>query len=146
MDLRARALRWLLWFVSVSHLLLGLGAFLSAEFRLWVGRLYGADLVWTDELGYVAAMGAAFMVGLGVAGVAAARDPARHRAVVMAFAVVLLLRVAQRLAQPGAIEELFGIPVWRTVANAVFFAALAAALLLLLPPARPEANRDEGPS
>lgn len=132
MDFRERVLRWLLGFVSVSHLVLGGGAFFSSGFRVQVGRLYGAEVAWTPELGYVAAMGAAFMVGLGIAGLAAAREPVRYRAVVIGFAVVLLLRVVQRLTQLGAIEQVFGIPVWRTVVNAVFFAALAVALLGLV--------------
>jgi hypothetical protein len=132
MDLRRRVLQWLLWFVAVSHLVIGGGAFLSRGFQVQMARFYGAELVITPELAYIAAMGATFMVGLGVAGIAAARDPLRYRAVVAGFAVVLLLRMLQRVTQLDTIEQVFGIPAWRTVGNAVFFGALGLALLVLL--------------
>lgn len=132
MDVRRRALTVLLWFVALSHLFIGLGAFLSSGFQVQMARFYGAQVPWTDELSYLAGMAATFMVGLGVAAAAAARDPLRYRAVVAALAVVLLLRVLQRITQLGHIEQVFGIPPWRTVANAVFFGALAVALAVLL--------------
>lgn len=126
------ALKALLWFVALSHLVIGLGGFLSPGFQEQVARLYGADLEWNVPLSYLAQMLGAFMVGLGVAGVAAARDPLRYRAVVVGFAVVLLLRVLQRLLQLGQIEATFAIPAARVVVNAVVFAALAIGLLVLL--------------
>jgi hypothetical protein len=52
--------------------------------------------------------------------------------VVTALAVVLLLRVIQRVVQLDHIEQVFGIPASRTIANAVFFGALAVALVVLL--------------
>lgn len=127
-----RALKALLWFVALSHLVIGLGGFLSTGFQEQVVRLYGADLEWNVPLSYLAQMLAAFMVGLGVAGVAAARDPLRYRMVVVGFAVALLLRVLQRLLQLGQIEATFAIPAARVVVNAVVFAALAIGLLVLL--------------
>lgn len=127
-----RALKALLWFVALSHLVIGVGGFLSTGFQEQIARLYGADLAWTGPLSYVAQMLGAFMVGLGVAGVAAARDPLRYRAVVVAFAVVLGLRVVQRLFQLELIEATFAVPTARVIVNAVVFALLAIALLVLL--------------
>jgi hypothetical protein len=72
MDLRLRILQWLLWFVAVSHLVIGGGAFLSRGFQ-----------------------------------------------------------VQMPVTQLDAIEQVFGIPAWRTVGNAAFFGALGVALLVL---------------
>lgn len=127
-----RILKVLLWFVALSHLVLGLGGFVSPGFQEQVARLYGADLEWSVPLTYLAQMLGAFMVGLGVAGVAAALDPIRYRAVVVGFAVVLLLRVLQRLLQLELIEATFAIPPGRVVVNAAVFGLLAIALLVLL--------------
>jgi hypothetical protein len=126
-----RLLKVLLWFVALSHLVIGIGGFLSPVFQQQMAMLYGAQVEWSGQLSYVVRMLAAFMVGLGAAGVFAARDPLRYQGVVMAFAVVLLLRVVQRFAFAGEVEQLFGVPLLRNAVNGVFFAALALALLAL---------------
>lgn len=132
MDRPRTPLAVLLWFVALAHLVIGLGGFISQDFQEQVARLYGAGIALTPEMSYVIRMLAAFMIGLGVAGVAAARDPLRYRGLVIGFAVIFLLRALQRLLFLGSIESMFAIPAWRTVWNAVFFAALGVVLLALL--------------
>jgi hypothetical protein len=127
-----RVLKALLWFVALSHLVIGVGGFFSTGFQSQMAMLYGARVEWTGELTYVVRMLGAFMAGLGVAGIFAARDPLRYRGVVVAFAAALLLRVAQRAVYAREIEEMFAVPPVRNVVNGVFFGVLALALLVLL--------------
>jgi hypothetical protein len=127
-----RLLKGLLWFVALSHLVIGVGGFLSPVFQEQMALFYGARVEWTGQLTYVVRMLAAFMVGLGGAGVFAARDPLRYSGVVVAFAAVMLLRVAQRFAFARDVEALFGVAAARNAFNGVFFALLSLALLGLL--------------
>lgn len=147
MNPSLRALKALLWIVALSHLAIGAGAYLSPDFQNQMALLYGAQVTWTGELSYVARMLGAFMVGLGVAGIAAARDPIRNAGLVVGFAAILLLRSTQRVVHMAAVQEMFAVPTWRIWANAVVFGFLGLALLFLLAAAarRPTAPVAEEP-
>jgi hypothetical protein len=132
--MRLRALKALLWLVCTTHLGLGLAGMLSPA---WATRMvqtfYGARLDLTPVLIHVLRIVGAYMVAIGVLGGLAARDPARHRAVVMTIAGMLLIRVLQRLMHAGEIEVTFGVSAGHLWFQSVYFAVLAGALVALLP-------------
>jgi hypothetical protein len=125
------ALKGLLWFVALSHLAVGLAIMASPGLQQLMAGVYGADVTWTPELVYLLRPMGVFMVGLGLLGVAAALDPVRYRAVVFAFAIVLLLRVGQRLVHRDEIAQAFDLSVGRQMVNGSFFLVVALALLAL---------------
>lgn len=125
-------LKALLWFVALSHVTVGVGIMLTPDFQRFMAGVYGADVTWTPELQYLLKPMGVFMLGLGLVGIAAALDPLRYRVVVVAFAVVLLLRVGQRVVHRDEIAEAFGLSAGRQLLNGSFFFLLALALLLLV--------------
>ncbi|TVR56186.1 MAG: hypothetical protein EA421_04205 [Gemmatimonadales bacterium] len=125
------ALKGLLWFVALSHVTIGLGIMVSTGFQEIMGDMYGASVTWTPELHYLLKPLGVFMLGLGVLGVVAARDPLRHRAVIFTFVAVLLLRVAQRVVHREEIRGAFELETSRMAVNGTFFAVLAVALVVL---------------
>lgn len=127
-----RALQSLLWFVALSHVVIGAGILLSPAFQRLMALLYGADVDWTGELSYVLRILGVFMLVLGGMGVAAALHPLRNRVLVHGFAVVMVLRVLQRFVLQDEVTALFGIGGGRILFQAVFFLALATTLVVLL--------------
>lgn len=127
-----RALQGLMWFVSLSHLAMGLSLLGPRSVLEQVASLYGATVSWSPQFEYILRPIGAFMIGLGIAGCAAALDPRRYRVVVVGFIVVLGLRVVQRIMYAGTIESAFGIASTRNVLNASLFGVLALLLLALL--------------
>lgn len=125
------ALKGLLWFVALSHIVVGLGIMVSPGLQELMAGMYGASVTWTPELRYLLKPLGVFMLGLGVLGVVAARDPLRHRAVIFTFVVVLSLRVAQRVVHREEIRAAFDLEASRMVVNGTFFALLAVALVAL---------------
>lgn len=125
------ALKGLLWFVALSHVAVGLGIMLAPGFQRLMGEMYGAEVTWTLELQYLLRPMGVFMFGLGVVGIAAALDPLRYRAVIHAFVLVLLLRVAQRVVHSEEIAAAFDLGTGRQMANGAFFFLIALALLAL---------------
>ena len=131
-DKALRILQVLLWVVCASHITIGGGIMISPAFQQQMEAAYGASIVWTDDLTYLARILGVFMLGLGAVGIAAAIDPLRYRVLVYGFAGVMLIRVGQRLVHHREIQETFGLETGRMIVNGVFFAALAIALIVLL--------------
>jgi hypothetical protein len=74
----------------------------------------------------------AFLLALGVIGLATVRRPWSHPGVVVGFAVLLAIRAAQRLYLRGEIEAGFGVAGARLAVHGVFFGCLSLSLLALL--------------
>ena len=126
------ALKIVLWFVCLSHIILGAAIMLSPEFQQRVAALYSAKVDWTPQFVYILRPLGAFMLVLGMLGIAAARNPLRYQFVVYGFAGLLLIRVVQRLVFQRDIHQAFGIEPSRNTINALAFLALAALLVALL--------------
>jgi hypothetical protein len=129
------ALQILLLLVGIAHLALGLLANLAPPGMLVnvAAQSYGAAIEVTPQLHHVIRILGAFMLGVGGLALVAGRDPARHRAIILGIAAVLVLRVAQRIAAMHEISAAFGIPPARVWMQAGFFLAVAIALLALRP-------------
>jgi hypothetical protein len=131
-HLPLRVLQGLLAYVCLSHIVIGAGAMLSPGFQRWMADLYGVQAELSPQVVYLARPLGAFMLVLGLMGLAAVRDPVRYRVLVYGFAGVLLLRDLQRLAHQQEITEVFGISQGWNLAVGAFFLALAVGLVVLL--------------
>ncbi|HUG09418.1 MAG TPA: hypothetical protein VMM36_00305 [Opitutaceae bacterium] len=127
-------LQVLLVFVGVSHLALGLLANLASSDTLTSASslVYGAAVEVSPQLHHLIRMLGAFMLGVGALAFVASRDPQRHGAIVRGIAGILVLRVIQRVVAGDEIMSAFGISPARLWVQAVFFLALALALLFLV--------------
>lgn len=126
------ALQVLLWFVCLSHIVLGVAIMTSPECQQKVATLYGAKVDWTPQFVYILRPLGAFMTVLGLVGLAAAVNPLRNRVMVYGFALLLTIRVVQRFVFKDDIERAFGIEPTRNLIAAGGFLTLAVLLVLLL--------------
>lgn len=131
-----RALQAVLWFVCASHLAHGVALMFSQTLQKQVALLYAAQVDWTPQFIYILRALGAFMFALGVMGVGAALDPLRYRLVVYGFAVLLLIRVLQRIILQGDIRVAFAVPPTHLIAGSGFFLAFGIALVVLMEFAR----------
>jgi hypothetical protein len=134
-------LRAILFLVAVSHLVLGIMACVVGPGTVasLVASLYGATITVTPALHHVIRIVGAFMIAIGIMAAFAIRDPERNRAVVDGIGILQIVRAAQRVIFASQIQEAFGIPPSRLLAQSAFFLLLGLALLLL----RPRAARVE---
>jgi hypothetical protein len=131
------SLGWLktfLWFVCAFHVLVGLSLNLDLGFKQWVASsLYSASVNWSDgQFTYILKPLGVFMIALGVMAAFAARDPLRHRSVIIGFAILFTMRGLQRVLFMDEITRVFAIGAGRSLAQMVVMLGLALALVLLL--------------
>ena len=129
------ALQALLAFVAICHLIIGLCAFigLPGPVQAIVESVYGAHVTLTPQLQHVIRMLGAFMIAIGViAGLAAIR-PEHSGPIVTGIAILLLLRVLQRLMFANEVHDAFGVSMGKLVGQSVFFLLIAIGLLVLKP-------------
>ncbi len=132
---RIRILQVLLAFVCVSHLALGLLAFMgpAGPVQAVAARVYGAQLEMTPQTQHVVRILGAFMLAMGVLSGLAAFRPRESGPIVTGLAVLLLLRVLQRAIFASEVREAFGISAAQLWVQSLFFLAMAVALLILKP-------------
>jgi hypothetical protein len=136
--MRLRVLKVLLWLVCGSHLALGIAGVLSPTWAVEAARLfYGANLELTPVVVHLLRILGAYMIAMGLLGGVAALDPQKNRPFIIAIAILLAIRVLQRLLHAEAIQSNFGISDLRIWFQSGYFAALAAALLYLMPKREP---------
>jgi hypothetical protein len=129
-----RFIKALLWLVCGSHLALGFAGVFSPTLAVDAAKVfYGAQVEPTPVNLHLLRIIGAYMITIGIMGWIAAREPQRHRPVIVAIAVLLLIRVVQRLTHAGDIQLTFGVSDLRIWLQSAYFAALAGALLFLMP-------------
>ncbi len=133
---RGTALNVLLVVVLAAHLVLGsIAYFASAEtVSDWAGSAYGAEIEMNPESRHIVRILGAFMLTIAALSGMALADRGARRAIVGGIAILLALRVAQRLLFAEEIQRLFGLSPTRIWVQAGFFAILAVALWFLRPP------------
>jgi|SRR5882724_6564818 len=133
------ALRIVLAFVGLAHLVLGLLANLAPPELLVkiVSAFYGANIEVTAQAHHVLRILGAFMIGIGVMALLACRDPRRNQAIIMGIITVLVLRVIQRVVLAREISSTFNISPAHLWAQAAFFLIVAIALFVLRPKPTP---------
>jgi hypothetical protein len=137
-------LKGVLWLICACHIAIGAAIMSSGALQERIAALYGAQVQWTPQFVYILRPLGAFMLVLGLVGMAAAVNPLRYRVLVFGFAGLLLLRVLQRVLLHDEIQQAFGVGMTRTMVNAGFFLILAALLLVLLALASRKATANPG--
>ena len=127
-----RTLQVFVWIVCLSHIAIGILVMLSPPLQQKVADLYGAQVEWTPQFTYILRPLGAFMLILGVVGIAAALNPLRYRFIVYGFVGLLLIRVFQRIIFHDDIQQTFQIPEARNICAAGLFLLLAVILLFLM--------------
>jgi hypothetical protein len=134
---RTLALRMVLVIVCAAHLVLGIIGY-AAPLGLLTQAIklsYSASVTVTPELQHAGRIIGAFMITIGVMAAFALWKPQQNRYIIYGIAVLLLLRVSQRLIFAGQIHEVFEVPYWNLWVQSIFYFALAAALFFLRPKA-----------
>ena len=132
--MRLRFVKALLWLVCATHLSMGLAGVCSPALGVEVARVfYGAHLESTPVAIHLLRIIGAYMITIGILGGIAARDPQKHRPFIFALAILLAIRVVQRLVHADEIHNTFGVSEVRIWVQSAYFAALSGALLYLMP-------------
>ena len=124
-------LKALLWFVCLSHLAMGASLNLVPDAVPILAKYYGAKGEFPAEFVYIVKPLGAFMMTLGFVGIAAAWNPLKHGSMIYGFAILFLLRSAQRIVYAEEIEKHLGIAPGRNWMTTAFFLVLAVALVAL---------------
>lgn len=137
--MRLRFLKVLLWLVCVTHIVQGVAGVCSPSAAVNLAKgFYGAQLELMPAIVHLLRILGVYMIAIGILGAVAARDPEKSRPVIWTIAVLLLIRVLQRVLHADEIHQTFGISEFRIWFQAVYFAILAGALLYLTPKRKPE--------
>jgi hypothetical protein len=132
--MRLRILKALLWLVCVTHIGMGLAGVFSPPLAEQVVKgFYGATVEVTPALVHLMRIIGAYMIAMGILAGVAACDPERNRPFIIAIAILLVIRVGQRLVHADEIHATFAISQARIWGQAAYFAAIAGALLYLMP-------------
>jgi len=129
------ALRTVLAVVSLSHLLLGLGAVIAPAGTVaqLAAAFYGAQLSLSPALHHLIRMLGAYMLAVGLMSLMAYLNPEKNQAVVIGVVALLLLRVLQRLVFAAEIHDAFNVSSNQLWAQSAFFLAIAIALIVFFP-------------
>ena len=124
-------LRVLLVFIAVFHLVAGIGLMFSVDFQRLVVSSYGAQIPWNERDVYFVRIIGSFAFVLGYLAAMAAKDPLKHKIVVIAFIEFFILRNVNRHLYSQELYAGFGVPPWVNDLTTVFFGLQAVALALL---------------
>ena len=142
-------LRVVLGIICVSHLLLGVLAFvgLPGQVADAVATVYGANLSReeiTPQLQHVVRMLGAYMIAFGVLAGYALLDPVRNRFAIDVLVLLFLERVVQRLLFADEIRAAFDMTAARLWLQAGFFLVFPVLLLIFRPRREPLAPATAG--
>ena len=126
-----RWLRVLLLFIAAFHLVAGIGLMFSIPFQHWAVSSYGARLSWdTRDIYFIRIIGS-FAFVLGYLAAMAAKDPLKHRIVIIAFVEFFLLRNINRHLYSRELYSGFGVSPLVNDLTTVFFGVQAITLAVL---------------
>ncbi len=125
-------LRGLLLFIAAFHLIAGIGLMFSVPFQQWAVSAYGARLSWDARDVYFIRIIGSFAFVLGYLAAMAAKDPLKHRIVVIAFIEFFLLRDVNRHLYSRELYTGFGVSPLVNNLTTVFFGVQAIILGVLM--------------
>ena len=139
---REAALKAVLWAIALYHVVLGGGAFLSAALAQQVARgIFGIELTLTPAMSFVVKVLGVYALTFGVVTAVAARDPARHRALLNVIVLLYVLRIVTKLLFKTEYISGLHIDPTRVWVESALLAGFALAVFVLRPPARSAAAR-----
>jgi len=103
----------------------------SVDFQRLVVSSYGAQIPWNERDVYFVRIIGSFAFVLGYLAAMAAKDPLKHKIVVIAFIEFFILRNVNRHLYSQELYAGFGVPPWVNDLTTVFFGLQAVALALL---------------
>jgi hypothetical protein len=116
--------------LAIYHLTTGVLALVApAAARRLVRVVYGAQLVDAAPMDYAVSMIGAQAIAIGVLAAVATTDPVRYRAVVVALALLQLLRALVRMVRARLLRDALGVATDR---NAVMVAVLLVEVAVLV--------------
>ncbi len=126
------ALKALMGFICVFHLVAGAGLMFSVAFQRFAVEAYGASLPWDARSVYFVRILGSFAFVLGTMAFAAARDPLRYRLVIVGFIEFFVLRNVHRHLYSSELMAGFGVSALVNELTTAFFGMQAIILALLL--------------
>lgn len=126
-----RWLRVLLLFIAAFHVVAGIGLMFSVPFQHWAVSSYGANLSWDARDIYFIRIIGSFAFVLGYLAAMAAKDPLKHRIVVIAFIEFFILRNINRHLYSHELFAGFGVSPLTNDLTTAFFGVQALILAAL---------------
>ena len=130
MQKKFLVLRGVVWLVCVYHVLLGVALNSPVSCITWVAtHLLGATKMPDASALFLARMLGTYLIVFGIGMGLAAWNPVKNRALLSLGAILVVLRVVQRLVQVGDLQQAIGISTvgnWTTVVVLFAFAAVLA--------------------
>ncbi|HYH47387.1 MAG TPA: hypothetical protein VEG34_17030 [Thermoanaerobaculia bacterium] len=122
----------LLAFIALFHVLAGLGLMFSVPFQQFCAAAYGATLPWDARNIYFIRIVGSFAFVLGYLAAMAARDPLKHKIVIVGFIEFFVLRNINRHLYSQELYSGFGVSPLVNDLTTFFFGAQAVVLAVLL--------------
>ncbi len=131
----------LLWFMAIYHVLVGVLLIVSGELSIRFASLVLAYAIEpSPALGVAGEVLGCYMIAFGLMLAVVARNPERHRDLLLVAAAFVAVRVVQRVVFADKVIEVFAVPEARYWGSCVFVTLLGLGLLVFwrsLPSARP---------
>lgn len=126
-----KALKGLLWFITVYQFLIGLLLMLTPDMSRLVVGFYGSDVQVTPQFAFILKPLGAYMITVGLIALGTVRAAVPPTFIVTALAALFSLNVLYRIVAFNYVSTTFGIPTWHLIGQMLFLAGLAIALVLL---------------
>ena len=119
--------------LAVYHLVTGALALVApSKARQFARNAYGAEFVDTAPMDYLVSMIGAQALAIGVLAAVATSDPAGHRAIIAALALLQLVRAVVRVVRARVLRDSLGVSSQRNVIMVVVLLAEVAILAAFL--------------
>lgn len=126
------ALKIVLAFIALFHFICGAGLMFSADFQIWLVKLYGATLEWTVREVYFTRIIGSFAFVMGTFALVAAKDPLKHPVTIIALIEFFMLRNICRHLYAEELYLSLGVSSLTNTLTSFFFGGQAMLLAFLL--------------
>ena len=126
-----KLLRFLLIFISLFHLIFGVGLMFSIQFQKMASQFYGVHATWSVEHIFFTRIIGSFVFILGSLAWGASRAPLKNPLIVFCFAEFFILRDLNRHLFANEVYQSLGITPTTNVLTSLFFGIQAILLVIL---------------
>lgn len=129
---RESVLGIVLWAIALYHVVLGIGAFLSADLARRMARsIFGIDLVLDPAMAFVVKVLGVYAITFGFVAAVAARDPVRYRVLLDVILLLYVLRIANKVLFKSEYVRGLNIAPSRVWVESALLAGFAVAIFVL---------------